>query len=71
MYNYNSGGSIANDLQASFKTSSIFPLNKQKVINKLPNTDDSDILINDTVTDFLKVNDTQKPMTIQRKKKKI
>lgn len=32
MYNYNGGDSIANDLQAYFKTTGIFPLNKQKVM---------------------------------------
>lgn len=32
MYNYNGGDSITNDLQAYFKTTGIFPLNKQKVM---------------------------------------
>ncbi|KAE9543643.1 hypothetical protein AGLY_002039 [Aphis glycines] len=54
MDSYDGGGSIANDLQAYFKATGIYPLNKQKVMDKLPNTNDSDILINDTVTDYLK-----------------
>lgn len=53
MDNYNGGGSIAKDLQASFKATGIFPFNSLKVIDKLPNADNSN-LINDTVTDYLK-----------------
>ncbi|KAF0710907.1 Uncharacterized protein FWK35_00034345, partial [Aphis craccivora] len=47
MDNYNGGGSIAKDLQASFKATGIFPFNSLKVIDKLPNADNSN-LINDT-----------------------
>jgi len=54
MDNYSGGGSISNDLQASFKATGIYPLNKQNVMDKLPNTDDSNILVNDTVTEYLK-----------------
>jgi len=54
MDNYNGGGSISNDLQTSFKATGIFSLNKNKMMDKLPNTDNSDNLINDTVTDYLK-----------------
>jgi hypothetical protein len=53
MDNFNGGGSIAKDLQASFQATGIFPLNKQKVLDKLPNTDNTNI-INDTVTEYLK-----------------
>lgn len=54
MDRFNDGGSIAKDLQASFKATGIFPLNKQKVIEKLPNTNNTNDAINDTVTEYLK-----------------
>jgi len=69
MDNYNGGDSIANDLQASFKATGIFPLNKQKVMDKLPNTDDSNILINDTVTEYLR--SQRYPNTDDNARKKI
>jgi len=49
----NGGGSIKVDLQASFKAIGICPLNKYKVLDKLPNENNSAI-INDTITDYLK-----------------
>jgi len=55
-------------LQASFKVTGIFPLNKQKVIDKLPNTENSDKLINDTVTDYLK--SQRYPNTYENSRKK-
>lgn len=49
----NDGDSISKNLQASFKVTGMFPINKQKVLGKLPNEDNTDI-INDTVTTYLK-----------------
>lgn len=53
MDSYNGGGSIKVDLQAFFKATGICPLNKYKVLDKLPNENNSAI-INDTITDYLK-----------------
>jgi len=53
MDSFNGAGSISNDLQASFKSTGIFPINKHKVLEKLPNEENSKI-INDTVTEYLK-----------------
>lgn len=38
MDTFNSGGSIAKDLHASFQVTGIFSLNKKKVLDKLPST---------------------------------
>lgn len=71
MDSYNSCGSIVNDFQASSKATGIFLLIKQKVIDKLPNTNDADILINETVTDYLKSQRYPNTDENTRKKEKI
>jgi len=53
MDSFNGGGSITRDLQSSFKATGIFPSNKQHVMEKLLQQDNSAI-INDKVTDYLK-----------------
>lgn len=49
----NGGDSIVKDFLASFKATGIFPLNKEKVLDKLLIEDNAD-LIKDTVINYLK-----------------
>jgi len=53
MERFNGGGSITRDLQSSFKATGIFALNKQHIMEKLPQQDNS-VIIKDKVTDYLK-----------------
>jgi len=67
----NGGGSISNDLFASFKATGIFPINKHEILEKIPNEENSKI-IKDTVIEYQKSQRyTNNDENASKKRKKI